>query len=189
MAAHDTRRKVAALMPLVERMHRGHCWVKTPNGPRHIRDEFTEFMLAEHCAGRKAYGLCPIAPGESTCRVACLDFDSHGGETPWTTMIEKARDVAFALGQDGYTPHLFRSSGGRGIHLYLLWNEPQDAYSVRTMLCTVLESMGLKSGTGGVAKGQVEVFPKQDSVALGSYGSMFILPGSGESEFLGEEKE
>ena len=185
----STRRKVAALMPLVERMHRGHCWVKTPDGPRRIGEPFTEFMLAEHVAGRKAYGLCPIAPGESTCRVACLDFDSHKGETPWAQMLETAQSVAFVLEQDGYTPHLWRSSGGKGIHLYLLWNEPQDAYSVRAMLTDVLATLGLTNGAGGVGKGQVEVFPKQDSVAPDGFGSMFILPGSGLSEYLGEQKE
>lgn len=183
-----TRDKVAALLPLVERLNRSHCWIKTTEGPRRIDEKFTEFMLAEHCAGRKAYGLCPIAPGESTTRVAVLDFDSHKGETPWPAMLETARNVAFALEQEGYTPILFRSSGGNGIHLYLLWNEPQDAYSVRQMLGGVLASLGLSPGTGGVAKGQIEVFPKQDSVPVDGFGSMFVLPLAGKSELIGGEE-
>lgn len=182
-----TREKVAALLPLVERLHRGHCWLKTADGPRRLAEPFTEFMLAEHCAGRKAYGLCPIAPGESTTRVALLDFDSHKGETPWPEMLRVAGDVAFTLEQDGYTPILFRSSGGQGIHLYLLWDEPQDAYSVREMLRQVLAVLGYASGTAGVAAREVEVFPKQDSVPVGGFGSMFILPYAGKSELLGGE--
>lgn len=184
-----TREKVAALMPLVERLHRGHCWLKTENGPRRIDEKLDDFKLAEHVAGRKAYGACPIAPGESTTRVALLDFDSHKGETPWEEMLETARNVAFALEQDGHTPILFRSSGGNGIHLYLLWGEPQDAYSVRTMLADTLAALGFKSGTGGVAKGQIEIFPKQSEVPVGGFGSMFVLPWAGKSEYLGEEKE
>ncbi|SDH23552.1 TOTE conflict system archaeo-eukaryotic primase domain-containing protein [Propionivibrio dicarboxylicus] len=184
-----TREKVAALMPLAERMNRSHCWIKTAEGPRRINEPFTEFMLAEHVAGRKAYGLCPIAPGESTCRVALLDFDAHQGETEWGVMLDTARTVAFALEQEGYTPILFRSSGGSGVHLYLLWDEPQDAYSVRQMLVGMLAALGFKSGTGGVANKQIEVFPKQDEVPADGFGSMWILPGAGKSELLGEEKE
>lgn len=179
-----TRDKVAALMPLVERMHRGHCWLKTADGPRRLNEPFTEFMLAEHCAGRKAYGLCPITPGTSTTRVALLDFDSHKGETPWPVMLETARNVAFALEQEGYTPILWRSSGGAGVHLYLLWGEPQEAYSVRAMLADVLAVLGLANGTGGVGAGQVEIFPKQDAVPVDGFGSMFVLPFAGKSELL-----
>lgn len=183
-----TREKVAALMPLVERMHRGHCWLKTADGPRRLDERFTEFMLAEHVAGRKAYGLCPITPGTSTTRVALLDFDSHKGETPWAVMLETARNVAFALEQEGYTPILWRSSGGAGVHLYLLWDEPQEAYAVRVMLADALAALGLKPGTGGVARGEVEVFPKQNEVPTDGYGNMFVLPWAGKSELL-EGKE
>ena len=183
-----TRQKVAALMPLVERMHRGHCWIKGAEGPRRINEALDDFKIAEHVAGRKAYGACPIAPGESTCRVALLDFDSHKGETPFDEMMRVAGDVAFALEQEGHTPIMWRSSGGNGIHLYLWWDEPQDAYSVRVMLAEVLAVLGYASGTAGVAAKQIEIFPKQDEVPADGYGSMFLLAGAGKSEFLGEEK-
>ncbi len=180
-----TRQKVAALMPLVERLHRGHCWLKTPEGPRRIGESLDDFKIAEHVAGRKAYGACPIAPGANTTRVALLDLDSHKGETPWGEMLDTAQTVAFALEQEGHTPILFKSSGGNGIHLYLLWDEPQDAYSVRTMLNDTLTVLGYKSGTGGVAAKQIEVFPKQDEVPADGYGSMFVLPHAGKSEPIG----
>lgn len=184
-----TREKVAALMPLVERLNRSHCWIKGPDGPRRINEPLDDFKIAEHVAGRKAYGACPIAPGTNTTRVALLDFDSHKGETPWPEMLDTAQTVAFALEQEGHTPILFKSSGGNGIHLYLLWDEPQDAYSVRAMLNDTLTVLGYKSGTGGVAEKQIEVFPKQDKVPADGYGSMFVLPWAGKSEYLGEGKE
>jgi archaellum biogenesis ATPase FlaH len=182
----DTRRKVAAMTPLVERMNRSHCWIKTTDGPRRLAEPFTEFMLAEHCAGRKAYGLCPIVPGESSCRVACLDLDSHKGETPFEQMLDIAQSIAFLLEQEGYAPHLYRSSGGHGIHIYLMWAEVQDAYSVREMLRGVLAALGYTNGAGGVAAKQIEIFPKQDEVPNDGFGSMFVLPGSGKSEPLGQ---
>jgi hypothetical protein len=185
----DTRRKVAALLPLAERLHRGHCWLKTPDGPRRISEALDDFKLAEHVAGRKGYGACPIAPGASTCRVACLDLDSHKGETPFEVMFDTAQNIAFALEQEGLAPHLYRSSGGHGVHIYVLWDEPQDAYSVRTLLKNVIAGLGFASGTGGVAKQQIEVFPKQDEVPYDGYGSMFVLPGSGLSEPLGHTTE
>lgn len=183
-----TREKVAALMPLVERMNRSHCWIKTADGPRRLDQAFTEFMLAEHCAGRKAYGLCPIAPGSDKTQVALFDFDSHGGETPFDEMVKVAsevRDTAALFGLEGV---MFRSSGGRGIHLIFMWSEAQDAHSVREVLRDILKACGLKPGTGGVVKGEVEVYPKQDRVELDGYGSMFVLPLAGESVLLGEEK-
>lgn len=180
-----TREKVAALMPLVERMNRSHCWIKTPDGPRRLAEPFTEFMLAEHCAGRKAYGLCPIAPGESTCRVALLDFDSHDGATDWPGMVRTARDVmdaaALLFGLRGVA---FRSGGGRGVHVYFLFNEPQDAHSVREALKEVLAACDLKPGTAGVAAGAVETYPKQDRVEVGDFGSMAILPLARKSVLL-----
>jgi hypothetical protein len=59
--------------------------------------------------------------------------------------------------------------------VYLLFNEVQNAYSVREFLKRVLVSCGLRDGTGGVKAGQVEVFPRQDSVAEGKFGNMFVL--------------
>lgn len=179
-----TREKVAALMPLVERLHRGHCWVKTDAGPRRINERLDDFKIAEHVAGRKAYGACPIAPGEKNCRVALLDLDAHRGETDWSTMLDTARAVAFVLEQEGYVPILFRSSGGNGVHIYLLWDEPQDAYSVREMLRRALAVLGFTNGTAGVVNKEIEIFPKQDEVPADGFGSMFVLPYAGKSELL-----
>lgn len=179
------REKLTGLLrPLVQRCHLGHCWIKTKKGPRRIDEPFDEVKLSEHVMGGNAYGLCPIKPGESTTRVAVLDFDSHKGETPWPEMLKTAEAVAGELLLDGCEPVLFRSSGGHGIHIYLVWNEPQDAYSVREMLRLKLEACGLTPGTGGVSKSEVEIFPKQNSVEVGSFGSMFVLPLSGKSEYL-----
>lgn len=179
-----TRQKVAALLPLVDRMCRSHCWAKGPKGPRYTPEKLDDFKLAEHVEGRKAYGACPITPGESTTRTALLDLDSHKGETPWSEMLETARNVAFALEQEGYTPILFRSSGGRGVHIYLVWDRPQDAFSVRAMLADVIGALGFENGDGGIGNHEIEVFPKQNEVALDGCGNMWILPWAGESEHL-----
>jgi hypothetical protein len=180
-----TRQLVAALLPLVDRMHRGHCWRKDKAGNMTcIKEPLDDFKLAQHCAGREAYGLCPIAPGTNTTRVALLDFDSHKGEVPFDEMVRLAREVmdtAALVGLDGVA---FRSSGGRGIHVYFLFDHPQDAHSVRETLRGVLAGCGLADGTAGVAAGTAEIFPKQLEVGPDGFGSMFVLALAGESVLL-----
>lgn len=172
--------KLADLEHLSARMCATHCW----RDHRHVPEPFDRRRMNEHVAGAHRYGLCPIAPGEAVTRVALLDFDSHKGETSWEEMLRVARGVADVLKLEGYEPVMWRSSGGQGIHLYLLWDEPQDAYSVREMLRGVLAACDLENGTGGVAKGHAEIFPKADEVPPDGSGSMFVLPHAGKSERL-----
>ncbi len=169
-----------------------HCsrsvhWVKTPNGPRMVREPLKKQHLEQHVGGGPGIGLAPIAPGESVTRAAVLDFDSHKGDVSWAAMTHEAQRVAATLRANGYAPIAFRSSGGKGIHLILLWAEPQDAYSVRAMLVAALAVHGFAPGTKGVKYRQVEVFPKQDEVPADGFGSMFVLPLCGESLPLAPE--
>ena len=47
---------------------------------------------------------------------------------------------------------------------------------MRRALADVLHDCGLKPGTGGVSEGEIEIFPKQDSVPIDGFGNMFVLP-------------
>lgn len=177
---------IAALRPLISRVRRDVTAVKTPDrGQMWTQDPLTVTMMAKHLNGGPARGVGIIKPGESVTLVAVLDFDSHGGETPWDSMAFTAACVYDALSMAwGCEPLAFRSSGGRGVHLYLVWDEPQDARSVRRWLAGVLQGCGLKPGTKGVQAGEVEVFPRQDSVPEGGYGNQIILPLAGAGERL-----
>ncbi|MDY7802804.1 phage/plasmid primase, P4 family [Burkholderia stagnalis] len=172
---------VAALAPIVSRVVTSHCWIKRDGPPSHINRPLTPERLAQHVNGGPAYGAAQIAPGESTTRVACLDLDSHKGETPWHDMQAVALRIMGWLEVCHQRPIPFRSSGGAGLHLYLLWDEPQDAYSVRCLLRDALLACDLRDGVKGVAAGQVEVFPKQNSVPSDGFGNMFVLPLAGKS--------
>ena len=180
-----TDEKYNALLPLAEAMSWASYWIKTEDGPRHVNRPFTYELLRQHAAGVKAFGLCPIKPGESTTRVACLDLDSHKGETEWEHMMVLSSDIFnTARLLHGLRFGIFRSGGGQGVHLYALWEEPQDARTVRQVMAEVIETVHCKPGTAGVAKGEIEIFPKQDSVPLDGHGSMFLLPFAGRSEPL-----
>ncbi|ENG0237614.1 VapE domain-containing protein [Burkholderia multivorans] len=173
---------VAALEPILSRVCTSHYWVKHAGKISHRRARLTHDHMLRHVNGSgEAYGAAPIAPGESTTRVACLDLDSHKGETPWYDMQAAALRVMAQLEARRMRPIPFRSSGGAGLHIYLLWDEPQDAYSVRCLLRDALAACELRDGTGGVAVGEVEVFSKQNSVPSDGFGNMFVLPLAGAS--------
>jgi hypothetical protein len=143
----------------------------------HLSDEY----LTAHLGAGPSRGVCPIKAGESTTRVAVLDLDSHKGETSWEEMTGYAANISMDCEQYGVEDIPFSSSGGKGIHLYFIWDEPQDAYSVRMFFEGILAGVGMRNGAGGIAKSEIEIFPKQDSVPLDGFGNMFILPYSGES--------
>jgi hypothetical protein len=173
------------LDPILDRVNRAFCWIKTEDGPRRIDEPLTAQHVARHLSGRAMFGACPLGQGESTVRLALLDFDSHKGETSPEAMAGVVIGVMEKCEMLGLAPIPFRSSGGNGVHLFFLWQEPQDAYSVRQRLTHLLNLCNLKPGTGGVAANQVEIFPKQDSVLPTGYGSMFLLPLCGKSVRLG----
>ncbi len=176
---------IPALRPLTRRVRRDVTACKREDGAQAwTREPLTVETLAQHLNGGPARGVSFIKPGESVTLVALLDFDSHGGETPWGEMSEVVGRVTLHLQALGMHPILFRSSGGAGVHLYLMWDDAQDAYSVRCFLADALEACGLRSGTKGVVAGEVEVFPRQNEVPEGGYGNQAILPLAGKSEPL-----
>lgn len=173
---------IKALTPLTSRMRTDVTAKKVPAGNSiWTKEPLTDLLMAKHLNGGPARGCAFIKPGQSVTMVATLDLDSHKGEVSWDGMTEVAQQLTDALNFMGVFPTLFSSSGGSGIHMIMLWDTPQDAYSVRMLLCEVLQSIGFENGTGGVIKRQIEVFPKQDKVDMGSFGNQCILPLAGKS--------
>jgi len=170
---------VAALIPVGSRVRTDVCWCREPGEEpklmKHVK--LGDAQLRQHVGGAgPVYGAAPILPGESTARIALFDLDSHDGETDWQGMVDAARRIIDVAEMVGLAPIPFRSTGGRGIHLYFVWDAPQDARSVRQALRDVLAGVGLKVGAGGVSRGEVEVFPKQARVESTRFGNMFVLP-------------
>jgi hypothetical protein len=141
----------------------------------------TQKRVKEHLRGGPALGACPIKEGESTTEIALLDLDSHKGDVAWSEMETHIMKVCEHFEREGLYPIAFRSSGGKGAHIYFVWADPQDARSVREFLREGIEKLGYTPGTKGVGAKTIEIFPKQDNVPAGGSGSQFILPLSGES--------
>jgi predicted P-loop ATPase len=168
---------IKALSPLLKRVRTDVTAVKKANGESAwTREPLTKVMVAKHLNGGPARGTSFIKAGQSVTLVGGLDFDSHKGLSSWPDMVDAARAVYLAGLPLGLRPIPFRSSGGRGIHLYYLFDQPQDAYTLRATLTDVLAAAGFTNGTKGVAAGQVEVFPKQDEVPIDGFGNQMILP-------------
>ena len=185
MTPQEKHSLVRAIWPVVERVRRDVSAVKVEDGSsRWTRQSLDPDTLTAHVNGGPARGACPIKEGESVTMLAVIDLDSHKGETPWADMLAAARDLQAALALMGYNAVPWRSSGGRGVHLLLLWDAPQDAHSVRMALRGVLAGCGLRDGAGGVARREVEVYPRQDAIGLGEFGNQFILPLAGASTLL-----
>lgn len=125
----------------------------------------------------KKIGLAPIAPGESTTRVAVFDLDNHDHTLTKEQMSTQGASLCATLTARGMSPLMWRSTSGRGVHVVLLWAEPQDARSVRAFMRDAVRcAIDLT-----LPERQVELYPKQDAVPSDGIGSMLWLPFSGES--------
>jgi hypothetical protein len=113
----------------------------------------------EHCLG--AYVLSDLE--NSKGHIIVFDFDDHDGDNQKQTT---ATAIEFSRMLDSLQcPHLvFRSGGGNGYHICLVFEDPHPKSWLRAvgkhLLC---EKAKLSEGTGGVAVRQVEIFPKNDS--------------------------
>ena len=169
-----------SLRPVLERIRRDVTAARKHGSPAYwTRESLTLDRLNAHLAGTLLRGVSFIPAGGSTTKSAVLDLDDHDGSLTWDDTARTAVLIMDELLQDGLVATPIRSSGGKGIHLWLLWEDEQDAYSVRECLTRALERCWLAPGTGGLAKEEVEIFPKQDRVPLEGYGSMVILPLGG----------
>jgi len=176
---------LALLQPIIDRVRTDVSAVKEPGvGMWRSDDRLTRARLLRHLSGAQLRGAYLIKPGESVVRCAVLDLDDHAKAWPWEEVAAVAARLIRAAGTVGLKANPWSSSSGHGIHLWFLWDAPQDARSVRAALESVLRSCMLKSGTGGLDAGEVEIFPKQDHVPIGGYGNQVWLPLGGVSHPL-----
>ena len=143
------------------------------------------YVIERHLNSSPPIGLFLVSGDKA--RAAVIDLDSHDGLLPDEDMVGTAMRIIAAAILLGLKVHAFRSGGGRGIHLWFIWEKPQNARHVRHMLRNMLASVGLRDGTSGVARGEVEIFPKQDRVSPGKLGNLIALPGARESTLLDGE--
>lgn len=176
---------LALLQPILDRVRTDVSAVKEAGtGMWRSDDALTRARLLRHLSGAQRRGAYLIKPGESVVRCAVLDLDDHAKVWPWEDVAAVAARLIRASATIGLKANAWSSSSGHGIHLWFLWEQPQDARSVRVALDGVLRSCMLGSGAGGLDADEVEIFPKQDYVPEGGYGNQVWLPLGGISRPL-----
>lgn len=194
MSDQNNEALAQALIPFTQYFRTDVTVIKKPDGSSARTDApVTLPRLLKHLNGGPALGLYHIKPGESQTCVGVFDLDAHPpkdengqptGEppVPWHEVTGVGNAMLPVLHRRGLVGHPYRSGGGTGIHIYLFWNMPQDAYSVRELMREVVEEIGYEvANSGGLKDRKIEVFPKQNSVPVDRYGNQTFLPLSGKS--------
>ena len=162
------------LIPVTE-WNKHHVWPPA-GGLRH---------LAAHLAGTEPIGVYFSESGSDECHFGALDLDDHDGELDWPTMREAAQAVAHVLNRLGLPYLPFRSGGGQGIHIFVLFSGPVKTAVLRHILKRVIASAGYTDGAQGIAQKTIEVFPKRNKVD--KYGNLIALPLARRSVLLTSE--
>lgn len=144
--------------------------------------EFALSQAKSHLNGGTACAIYPVI-GDQT-QIAVIDLDDHAKTYPREKMLELALTIHTILLEFDYRPILFRSGGGYGIHIWVLFSNRQKARAVRAFFRKILARVNLKDGSGGVEFGQGEIFPRQDATSDGGVGNAIALPFARESGWL-----
>lgn len=158
-----------------------HLYTKTVEGKKitmGVREPLPKNFQERNGNNGERFGAYFVLPGTDRCMAACLDLDDHDGSIGLDAMSTLADDIVARLADDMVYGHKVMSPGGAGYHIWMIWDEPQQAAGVRAVLAKAIGDLGYKNGAGGIAKKQIEVFPKQDSVDKGEMGNAANLPNA-----------
>ena len=142
--------------------------------PRMVGSPVSEDAIRRHRSGGQAIELYPVAG--DTARWGAWDLDFHGANA---ATVEKRVAILRRLTDTlvkkriKFLPVL--SGGGVGFHVHIAFVGWIPARDIRHFMAKVTEEAGFKVGPGGALKGEVEAFPKQDSVGNG-IGNCIALP-------------
>lgn len=138
-----------------------------------VRGNLSEAHLTGHLAGTQGpYGVY-LMDCEDMVSVICWDLDDHeNSDQQYNLIVQQAKELFQRLCDAGFDPVIERSKGGRGYHVWVLFERPVHAWRVRLLA---------KHFTPDGA----EFFPKQDHVREGGFGNLVRLPGCGQSQWMG----
>lgn len=128
-----------------------------------IREDVTDRVIGDHLEGRRRIGIYPVAgPDRNRVRFGCVDLQVDD----WPLAHALAEQLR---GTYGITAHLERSRGG-GWHVWTFFASWVLAWKVRALLHRAIADLGDR------VRHPVEVFPRDDRLAEGAYGSYVNLP-------------
>jgi len=171
--------------------HAKHCKIVKESGGQWsmVKEALTKDDVHHHFTNGKKYGVPFIRQGEDCTMLAMIDLDDHDGSVGWERIVDEAMRISDALATRGLKVNPYRSGGGKGINLWLAWEQAQDAYSVREAIRSVITECGFKEGAGGVDQWEVEIFPKQTRIGADENGNCAAIPAYPLDDFVFEDGE
>ncbi|MGV1017481.1 MAG: VapE domain-containing protein [Fluviibacter phosphoraccumulans] len=144
-------------------------WSKGKEDWGSVREALPDNWATTHMANGPYFGTYFVLGDR--CHAAMIDIDDHDKKLGWSRIAEIADDLLNAMDGSGLVGHPFRSRGGHGINIWMIWEKPQQAAGVRAAIRQVLALAEYRE-----AAGVIEVFPKQDNVPEGELGNAASLP-------------
>lgn len=171
--------------------HADHCKIVKEEGGTWlmVKAPLTKDDVRHHFTNGKKFGVPFIRQGEDCTMLAMVDLDDHDGSVGWDRIVAEATRISDELAKNGLFVNPYRSGGGKGINLWLAWENAQDAYSVREAIREAINECGFKEGAGGVDSWEVEIFPKQTRIGTDENGNCAAIPAYPLDDFVFEDGE
>jgi len=128
--------------------------------------ELHEDTIRRHLEGEITIGLYAIHPENQCCKWVVVDAD-------YKDSMEDLLKLQWQLGRDGIQPGLEMSK--RGGHLWIFFAEPLLARYCRIYIHDVALRLGVPVKGAELREG-IEIFPKQDIIGPGEFGSAIRGP-------------
>jgi superfamily II DNA or RNA helicase len=141
--------------------------VKCGECPNQAFTSVGDQVVLDHLRGRHVMGVYPLFEDE-TCWFLAVDFDKSSWQDDVAAFIETSRTI-------GVPVAIERSRSGNGAHAWFFFVTPVAASVARKMGCYLLtETMARRHQ---LSMGSYDrLFPNQDTMPRGGFGSLIALP-------------
>ena len=167
-------------------VHRNDVFtVQKSNGDYHkVENKLTDQDIKDHFKGRHTIGCYQLKEeedGTATAKWGCLDIDLHATiyKVPsfdieeWNDKLDKQVEIAKLQLAQHNLPFYVEDSGQKGRHVWLFFEKPLDAITVKRSMEMLFRKMP------SVDEGNIvwEIFPKQTRIQH-AYGNLVKMPFS-----------
>ena len=137
----------------------------------------TDQDIYAHLEGKDKYardvvGVYPMLPDES-CAFCCADFDDEGYEAAAQAVLSVCRE-------NNVPAYLERSRSGEGAHIWIFFETPVPAKTVR-QLVTGLLTHAMAQNSHVSFQSYDRILPNQDTLPAGGFGNLIALPLQGQA--------
>jgi len=141
--------------------------IKCGECPNQAFIPFGDKVILDHLRGLHVVGVYPLLTDE-TCWLLALDLDKASWVEDVTALRETCRDI-------GIHPAVERSRSGNGAHVWFFFSAPVPASAARRMGCYIVtETMSRRHQLS--MNSYDRLFPNQDTMPRGGFGSLIALP-------------